>query len=147
MKTLIANKITNLINNKKSVIGIVGLGYVGLPLSILFTKNNFEIIGFDIDKKKISKIKKNNSYIERISNKDVSLINQKGKFYSNFSNIRKCDIIIICVPTPLKNNQTPDLSFIKKTISSIKNFLKKGQVLILESTSYPGTTEEEIIKK
>ena len=147
MKTLIANKITNLINNKKSVIGIVGLGYVGLPLSILFTKNNFEIIGFDIDKKKISKIKKNNSYIERISNKDVSLINQKGKFYSNFSNIRKCDIIIICVPTPLKNNQTPDLSFIKKTISSIKNFLKKGQVLILESTSYPGTTEEEIYQK
>ena len=147
MKTLIANKITNLINNKKSVIGIVGLGYVGLPLSILFTKNNFEIIGFDIDKKKISKIKKNNSYIERISNKDVSLINQKGKFYSNFSNIRKCDIIIICVPTPLKNNQTPDLSFIKKTISSIKNFLKKGQVLILESTSYPGTTKEEIYQK
>lgn len=147
MKTLIAKKTINLIDNKKCVVGIIGLGYVGLPLSILFAKNNFEIIGFDIDKKKISKIKKNNSYIERISNKDVSLINQKGKFYSNFSNIKKCDVIVICVPTPLKNNQTPDLSFIKKTISSIKNFLKKGQVLILESTSYPGTTKEEIYQK
>ncbi len=135
------------IDNKSSKIGIIGLGYVGLPLSILLVKNNFHIFGFDTDKKKISKIKKNKSYIDRISNSDVALINKRGKFYSNFSKIRECEIIIICVPTPLKNNTVPDLSFIRNTIKSIKKFLKKGQVLILESTSYPGTTNEEIYKK
>ena len=147
MKNIFLKKITNLIDAKKCRVGIIGLGYVGLPLSILFAKNNFNIIGFDTDKKKIAKIKKNNSYIDRISNKDINLIIKNGNFYSNFSNIRKCDIIIICVPTPLKKNQNPDLSFIKNTINSIKKFLKKGQVLILESTSYPGTTEEEIYQK
>ena len=147
MKNIFLKKITNLIDAKRCRVGIIGLGYVGLPLSILFAKNNFKIIGFDIDKKKIAKIKRNKTYIDRISNKDISLINKNGNFYSNFSNIRKCDIIIICVPTPLKKNQNPDLSFIKNTINSIKIFLKKGQVLILESTSYPGTTEEEIYQK
>ena len=147
MNNLFIKKTINLIDSKNCSVGIIGLGYVGLPLSILFVKNNFKIIGFDVDKKKIAKIKKNDSYIERISNKDVGLINKKGKFYSNFSNISKCDIIVICVPTPLKNNYDPDLSFIKRTINSIKKFLKKGQVLILESTSYPGTTKEEIYQK
>ena len=140
-------KINHLIENKKCTIGIVGLGYVGLPLSILFVRNNFKIVGFDIDQIKISKIKKNISYIDRISAKDVNLINNNGNFYSKFSNIKKCDIIIICVPTPLKRNGSPDLSSIKETIYSIKNFLRKGQVLILESTSYPGTTYDEIYKK
>ena len=147
MKNVFLKKTINLIDTKTCCVGIIGLGYVGLPLSILFVKNNFKIIGFDVDKKKISKIKKNQSYIDRISNKDVGLINKGGKFYSNFSNITKCDIIIICVPTPLKINRSPDLSFIKATINSIKKFLKKGQVLILESTSYPGTTKDEIYKK
>jgi len=147
MKNFFLKKTTNLIDTKKCTVGIIGLGYVGLPLSILFVKNNFNIIGFDIDKKKIKKIKKDNSYIERISNKDVGLINKNGKFYSNYSNINKCDVIIICVPTPLKKDDSPDLSFIKATISSIKKFLKKGQILILESTSYPGTTREEIYEK
>ena len=147
MTHIFLKKINNLIDTKKCSVGIIGLGYVGLPLSILFVKNNFKIIGFDVDKKKIAKIKKNQSYIERISNNDVGLINKGGQFYSNFSNISKCDIIIICVPTPLKKNYSPDLSFIKTTINSIKKFLKKGQVIVLESTSYPGTTKDEIYKK
>ena len=147
MTHIFLKKINNLIDTKKCSVGIIGLGYVGLPLSILFVKNNFKIIGFDVDKKKIAKIKKNQSYIERISNNDVGLINKGGQFYSNFSNISKCDIIIICVPTPLKKNYSPDLSFIKATIDSIKKFLRKGQVIVLESTSYPGTTKDEIYKK
>ena len=147
MTHIFLKKLNNLIDTKKCSVGIIGLGYVGLPLSILFVKNNFKIIGFDVDKKKIAKIKKNQSYIERISNNDVGLINKGGQFYSNFSNISKCDIIIICVPTPLKKNYSPDLSFIKATIDSIKKFLKKGQVIVLESTSYPGTTKDEIYKK
>ena len=113
------------IDNKSSKIGVIGLGYVGLPLSILLVKNNFHIFGFDTDKKKISKIKKNKSYIDRISNSDVALINKKGKFYSNFSKIKECEIIIICVPTPLKNNTEPDLSFIRNTIKSIKKIFKR----------------------
>ena len=113
----------------------------------MFVKNDFKIIGFDINKKKIAKIKKNLSYIDRTSNQDIALINKNGNFYSNFSNIKNCDIIIICVPTPLKKNESPDLSHIKNTINSVKKFLKKGQVLILESTSYPGTTKDEIYQK
>ena len=140
-------KAISLIDNKKCTVGIIGLGYVGLPLSILFVKNNFKIIGIDIDKNKINKIKKNDSYLDRISNKDIALINKNGKFFSNFNKIKVCDIVIICVPTPLKIDQSPDLSFIRKTISSIKKFLRKGQTLILESTSYPGTTKEEIYFK
>ena len=140
-------KAISLIDNKKCTVGIIGLGYVGLPLSILFVKNNFKIIGIDIDKNKINKIKKNDSYLDRISNKDIALINKNGKFFSNFNKIKVCDIVIICVPTPLKIDQSPDLSFIRKTISSIKKFLRKGQTLILESTSYPGTTKEEIYSK
>ena len=147
MKNLLLEKKINLIETKRCCIGIIGLGYVGLPLSILFAKNNFKLIGFDTDKKKISEIKRNNSYIDRISNKDISLINKNGNFYSKFSHIAKCDVIIICVPTPLKNDDSPDLSYIKTTINSIKNFLKKGQVIILESTSYPGTTKDEIYQK
>lgn len=141
------NQALELIESKKCIVGIIGLGYVGLPLSILFAKNNFKIIGFDTDKNKIKKIKKNVSYLGRISSKDVALINKKGNFYTNFSNISKCDIIIICVPTPLNASSKPDLSFIKKSISLIKKFLKKGQVIILESTSYPGTTKDEIYLK
>ena len=147
MKNLLLEKKTNLIETKGCCVGIIGLGYVGLPLSILFAKNNFKLMGFDTDKKKIAKIKRNVSYIDRISNHDISLINKNGNFYSNFSNIARCDIRIIWVPTLLKNNDSPDLSFIKTTIKSIKKFLKKGQVLILESTSYPGTTKDEIYQK
>ena len=84
--------------------------------------------------------------MDRISNNDVKLLNKNGKFFSNFKEIKKCNVIIICVPTPLKNNEIPDLSFLKNVINSIKKFLKKGQILILESTSYPGTTEDEIYK-
>ncbi len=147
MKNFYITKQLKNIENKNSIVGIIGLGYVGLPLSILFVKNNFNIFGFDIDKKKILQIRKKNSYIERISNKDISLLSKKGKFFSNFSNIKNCDVIIICVPTPLKDNGNPDLTFLKSTIKSISKYLKKGQTIILESTSYPGTTEEEIYEK
>ena len=147
MKNIFLKNAINSVNTRKCNVGVIGLGYVGLPLSILFVKNNFKVIGFDTDKKKISNIKKNNSYLDRISNNDVKLLNKNGKFFSNFKEIKKCNVIIICVPTPLKNNEIPDLSFLKNVINSIKKFLKKGQILILESTSYPGTTEDEIYKK
>ncbi len=141
------NNLLSKINKKKILIGVIGLGYVGLPLSILFAKNKFRVIGFDKNKKKIKLINSKKSYIERIKNHEIELLKKRGEFTNKFDKITKCDVVIICVPTPLKKNNIPDLSFIKKTIFSIKNKLRQGQLLVLESTSYPGTTRDEVIKK
>ncbi len=136
----------SLLKSKRATVGVVGLGYVGLPLSILLAKKGFKIIGFDIDKTKIDKINKKISYIDRISNNDIGRILKKGFSTSNFSNIFYCDFIIICVPTPLLNNK-PNLNYIKSTIKNISKFFRKNQTVILESTSYPGTTRELLAKK
>ena len=140
-------KLNNLVNKKKIVIGIIGLGYVGLPLAILFSKKKYRLIGFDVDKKKINFINKGKSYIERISHKEIKNLKKNNCFTTKFDQIKKCDFIIICVPTPLKKKTEPDCSFIEKTFSSIKDKLRVGQTIILESTSYPGTTRELILNK
>ncbi len=139
------NEIRKKIALKKAIIGVIGLGYAGLPLALLFAKKNFCVNGFDIDKDKIKKIKKGQSYINRIKDEQIKILNKKGSFSTTFENINKCDFIIICVPTPLKKNDEPDLKFVKKSFSSIKNRLREGQTIVLESTSYPGTTKEIII--
>jgi UDP-N-acetyl-D-glucosamine dehydrogenase len=139
------NEIRKKIASKKAIIGVIGLGYAGLPLALLFAKKNFCVNGFDIDKDKIKKIKKGQSYINRIKDEQIKILNKKGSFSTTFENINKCDFIIICVPTPLKKNDEPDLKFVKKSFSSIKNRLREGQTIVLESTSYPGTTKEIII--
>lgn len=134
------------ITKKDIKIGIIGLGYTGLPLAIQIRKKGFVIFGFDVDKKKISNLKKGISYIDRIKSIDLRKFSKK-LFSSNFKNIQYCDVIIICVPTPLKGKNEPNLDFIKNTIQDIIPHLKKGQILILESTSYPGTTREIIVNK
>ena len=101
--------------------------------------------GFDIDKDKIRKIKKGQSYINRIKDEQIKILNKKGSFYATFENINKCDFIIICVPTPLKKNDEPDLKFVKKSFISIKKKLRVGQAIVLESTSYPGTTKDILV--
>ena len=141
------NNLLKKINKKKIFIGVIGLGYVGLPLSILFAKNKFRVIGFDKSKKKIKLINSKKSYIERIKNHEIELLKKRGEFTNKFDKITKCDVVIICVPTPLKKNNIPDLSSVRETIFSIRNKLRQGQLLVLESTSYPGTTRDEIIKK
>ena len=133
------------INIKKLCISVIGLGYVGLPLSLLLSKKDY-VVGIDIDKKKINYLNKNKSYLERIGNDKIRVFNKKNIFTNNFSKVINSDFIIICVPTPLKGNKSPDLSFIKKAVSKIKPYLKKGQTIILESTSYPGTTYDHIVK-
>ncbi len=134
------------IKSRDAVIGIVGLGYVGLPLAIRFCDENFKIIGFDLDNKKVDLINSGESYIKHIDNKAISSANDKGlEATVDFASISNVDAIIICVPTPLGVHNEPDLSYIYGTIKLLKPYLKHGQLLVLESTTYPGTTEEEII--
>ncbi len=127
-------------------VGIVGLGYVGLPLAKGFVEKGVETFGFDIDHAKISKLKKGISYINYFSNQDIRLMNKK-KFFptSDFSIISKMDLIILCVPTPIKKNKSPDMYFINSSMRLIYPYLKNNQVLSLESTTYPGTCEEVIV--
>jgi len=139
----------NNIRNKETKIAIVGLGYVGLPLALTFAENNFSVIGIDVDQKKISKLINKESYLTHISGERVSKVIDSKKLIpaSEFSSIEHCIAIILCVPTPLNKNREPDLSYIKTTFHSIKSFLKKGQLLSLESTTYPGTTEEVLMSQ
>lgn len=138
------------IQKKNAKIGIIGLGYVGLPLAIQFSKKKFDVLGFDIDKNKIKLLKKNRSYIKHIPHDKIKKYSNKLSFTDNFSQISKLDIIILCLPTPLNKNNNPDLSFITITIKKIKKYLKEGQILILESSTYPGSTKKTflpVIKK
>lgn len=134
----------NKINKHEAVIGIVGLGYVGLPLLIEFSKAGFPVIGFDTDKKKIEHLKRSVSYIKHIDDNKLKELNSTGKFEgcTFFENVSKCDAVIICVPTPLTKQREPDMTYIISTGESIAPFIKKGQLISLESTTYPGTTDE-----
>ncbi len=134
----------NKISDNQIKIGIIGLGYVGLPLSITFAESNIKVLGFDIDKEKVININDGFSYLKHIDSTNLNnLVNKKIlEATFDFSRINEIDIIIICVPTPLTKYRDPDLSFILNTLKKIKKFLKKGQLISLESTTYPGTTEE-----
>lgn len=136
-------KIKKKIINKKTI-GIVGLGYVGLPLLLKFINSKkYKIIGFDINSKKIHKLKKNQSYISNIKNTDINISNNKEVIVtSTFNQIKNCNVIIFALPTPLSNNKDPDMSYIKNAIDLSKDYISKNQLLILESTVYPGATEE-----
>ncbi len=132
--------------NKKSIIGIIGLGYVGLPLVIRFFEEGFKVVGFDVDNKKVDMLNAGESYIRHIKQKKIkSALGQGFRATTNFSEIENVNVILICVPTPLTEGNEPDLSYIQSTLKTIQPHLKENQLLILESTTYPGTTEEEIV--
>jgi UDP-N-acetyl-D-glucosamine dehydrogenase len=134
------------IKNHKLTIGVIGLGYVGLPLAIRFSQEGFKTIGFDIDEEKVNLLNDGKSYIKHIKEDDiVAMINNGFIATTDFSQISNVNVIIICVPTPLGVHNEPDLSYIHGTLGNIKYHLKENQLLILESTTYPGTTEEEIV--
>lgn len=139
----------NKIKNKKSTIGIVGLGYVGLPLALRYSDEGHNVLGFDIDNEKIAKIKDGQSYIEHIPSAAISKAVKSGLFSAtnDFKNISNVDSIILCVPTPLNKYREPDLSYVLDTTDACVPYLRKGQVLSLESTTYPGTTEEELLPR
>lgn len=130
-----------------AIIGIVGMGYVGLPLALTYSEANFNVLGFDIDQRKIKAINNGESYIKHLGNDRVASAREceRLKATSNFSEISRVDAIIVCVPTPLNKYREPDLSFIHSTMDSLLPYLRVGQVLSLESTTYPGTTEEVLL--
>lgn len=132
------------IENKSAVIGIIGLGYVGLPLALEFAKKNFQTIGFDIDERKIPILMNGKSYIKHISEEKIANAVKSKTFTAtnDFSQLTKCDAIIICVPTPLDHHREPDLTFIENSSKIIAEYIRAGQFISLESSTYPGTTEE-----
>ncbi|MBT4258787.1 MAG: nucleotide sugar dehydrogenase [Nitrospina sp.] len=135
------------IKEKKAHIGIIGLGYVGLPLAIEFCKTGFQVTGLDIDQEKIDLLSRGKSYINHISGANIKHLNQKCKFKgtTNFTLISNLDCILICVPTPLSKNREPDMSYIIATAQKISPHLVKNQLIVLESTTFPGTTQEVLI--
>lgn len=135
------------INEKTAVIGVIGLGYVGLPLNLCFVEKGFRSIGLDIDQSKIHAIKKNESYIKHISSERIAKANATGLFdvTTDFSALKKCDAILIAVPTPLNKNREPEMEYIVKTCETIYPYLQQGQLVVLESTTYPGTTVEVVV--
>jgi len=135
------------IRNKEAGIAVVGLGYVGLPLAVEFAKCGFEVLGIDIDRDRLNHIEKKESYISDVSTQDLKKMLDLNRFSAaaSFEALRKIDVIIICVPTPLKRKYSPDISYIKQAVNSIAKHIKKGALIVLESTTYPGTTEEVIL--
>ena len=136
------------ISNKSATIGIIGMGYVGLPLAIEFAYSGFPVIGFDIDKSKVTKINKGESYIKHIPQERLEIFADTDKNYAtaDFSLLAIVDCIIICVPTPLNQYREPDMQYIVATINIIAKYLQENQLVVLESTTYPGTTSTLVRK-
>ena len=136
------------ITEKSSRVGTIGLGYVGLPLAILFQESGFNVTGIDIDESKIKDLKEDKTYIAHISKDTIIKLNDSGFIAStDFSLVQDLDALIICVPTPLNINREPDLSYINSTFDSIENYIHKNQLISVESTTYPGMTDELIAKR
>lgn len=134
-------------SGKTARVGVIGLGYVGLPLSLLFARCGLATTGFDIDPQKIDKLRKGESYIKHIADGDIAaaLEGQRFRPSADLSALSEMDAVIICVPTPLNEHHEPDLSYVRNTVEVIRPHLRPGQLIVLESTTYPGTTEEVVL--
>lgn len=134
------------IRDKTAVVGVIGLGYVGLPLAALFLEEGFSVVGFDVDDRKVTSLEQGKSYINHVAMAPFVAGAAASRFQatSDFVSIAQVDVIILCVPTPLNVNREPDLSFIVGSLKSILPHIRAGQLLSLESTTYPGTTDEEL---
>ncbi|MBM3295106.1 MAG: nucleotide sugar dehydrogenase [Candidatus Aminicenantes bacterium] len=135
------------IKNREAAVGVIGLGYVGLPLVKAFLKKGFRVLGFDIDPAKVEMLSRGRSYIKHVSALDLrkSLSNKMFDATTDFRRLGEVEAILICVPTPLDAHRNPDLSYVLKTTETVARHLRKGQIVILESTTYPGTTDEEML--
>jgi UDP-N-acetyl-D-glucosamine dehydrogenase len=138
-------QLTERLNNRTAIIGIIGLGYVGLPLTLRYAEAGFRVLGIDIDGAKIERLNRGESYINHIRPADIARARERGfEATSDFTRAGEPDALIICVPTPLNAYREPDLSFVLDTADALLPFMRPGQVLSLESTTYPGTTDEEL---
>lgn len=141
---MIKDELQQLITKTSARIGVIGLGYVGLPLIVEFSLKGFESVGFEVDEKKVSEINAGRSYIVDVTDENVAKCISEGKLSAttDFAKLNECDVIIICVPTPLRKTKDPDMSYILTAGGEIQKYLRRGQLIILESTTYPGTTDE-----
>ncbi len=141
---MIKDDLTELIVDKRACIGVIGLGYVGLPLIVEFCLKGYRGIGFEVDKNKAEQIDAGHSYIVDVTSENVQRCVSSGKLTAttDFSQLSNCDVIVICVPTPLRKTKDPDMSFIIAAGEEIQKYMRSGQLVILESTTYPGTTDE-----
>ncbi len=136
------------IEKRTASVGIIGLGYVGLPVVIEFNRAGFYVTGFDLNSKKVSLLKDGKSYIKHIPSKSIRDMNRTGRFLptNDFSRLKNTDCILICVPTPLNEYREPDISYVLSTTKTISRYLRPGHLIVLESTTYPGTTDDEMRK-
>ncbi|MDB5594036.1 MAG: UDP-glucose/GDP-mannose dehydrogenase family protein [Hyphomicrobiales bacterium] len=139
-----ATELMNKIEERSAVAGVIGLGYVGLPLAVAMAKGGFRTVGFDIDPSKPTLLKSSRSYIGAVSDEKLHGLITSGRLdaTTDFSLLAQCDVIAVCVPTPLTRNRDPDLSYVENTARTIAKYLRRGQLVVLESTTWPGTTEE-----
>ena len=139
-------KLLEKIKNKEIKVGVVGLGYVGLPLAVEKAKAGFKTIGFDVQKEKVEHVNEGHNYIGDVVDSDLKKLVRSGMLEAttDFSFIQNVDFIAICVPTPLDEHQQPDISYVKTSTEAISKYLKAETMVVLESTTYPGTTEELI---
>ena len=141
-----STRLAQKILDRTVTVGIIGLGYVGLPLAMRFAESGVKVLGFDIDESKIKKINAGQSYINYIAGEEIRRSLVEGlSVTSDFSRLSEPDALLICVPTPLKKHREPDLSYVLKTTHDIARHLRQGQLISLESTTYPGTTEDEVL--
>ncbi|MBD65273.1 MAG: UDP-N-acetyl-D-glucosamine dehydrogenase [Halobacteriovoraceae bacterium] len=142
------DQLVSKLGNKEAVIGIVGLGYVGMPLMVRYADEGYRVVGFDIDPKKVELLNNGKSDIEHIPDSVIKASVENGfEATCDYKRISEVDAIILCVPTPLNKYREPDLSFVLSTVKSCSPYLRTGQVMSLESTTYPGTTEEELLPR
>jgi UDP-N-acetyl-D-glucosamine dehydrogenase len=145
-QSLISQTLLSKIEARTARVGIIGLGYVGLPLALLFSEEKFPVTGFDVDARKVATLAEGASYIYRIPSTDIQAARGRGfSATADYSHIAEMDAVVICVPTPLNDTREPDLSYITATAEAIAPHLRPGQLIVLESTTYPGTTEEILV--
>ena len=148
MSTNVKQATVDKFKQKEALIGVVGLGYVGLPLMLRYNAIGFRVLGIDIDEGKVSKLNAGESYIEHIPADKIAAAGQSGfEATTDFTRVSECDALILCVPTPLNKYREPDMSYVINTTDALKPYLRAGQVVSLESTTYPGTTEEELLPR
>ena len=139
----------NKVKDRSAILSVVGLGYVGLPLAVEFAKEGFKVIGIDLDKRKVDSINASKSYIPDVPTDDVAALVRGGKLSAttDYAALKDVDAVSICVPTPLGKSRDPDMSYVISSADEVAKYCHKGMLIVLESTTYPGTTDEILLPR